>query len=344
MLPGPEAFVLNRLLMAPYEKLLGACLKWRYVTVAGVTGACIISAGMLAGGIVKWQFVQDMDSESMICALEMPIGTSTERLKEELQKLTDFIVDKELFPEVVNVQTIAGRQYDVTGAGAVGFDDQSHLGQLVVEICPAEERTRSSEELTTALREFSEKQLIGVNSVRWTEMNGGPGGNDIEISVSGLPNSELPKAVNDLKQLIGGLDGVYDLDDNLDIGKKEMRLSLRDSAAAAGVTVGSLGDIRARSAVRPGSSPNLTQSGRRADHGEIPRDVSRKCMECGIDVDSRTGRLPGERSWIPISEVAEVKMSHGYSTISRFQQTRSAKIIGAVDDAAGRPARPVSSR
>ena len=215
-------------LMAPYEKLLLVCLRWRYVTVAAVSGACVIAAGMMAGGIVNAQFIQDMDSESVICALEMPIGTSTERLKQELQTLTDFIVDKDRFPEIVNVQTIAGRQYDVTGAGSVGFDDQSHLGQLIVEICPAEERDRSSKELVTALREFSNTKLTGTNSVRWEAMNGGPGGNDIEISLSGIPDKDLPNAVEDLKNIAAKLDGVYDLDDNLDIGKRELRLSLRD--------------------------------------------------------------------------------------------------------------------
>ncbi len=330
---GVRAFVLNRLLMAPYEKLLTFCLKWRYVTVACATGACIISAGMLAGGIVKWQFVQDMDSESMICALEMPIGTSTERLKEELQKLTEFIVDKERFPEIVNVQTIAGRQYDVTGAGAVGFDDQSHLGQLVVEICPAEERDKDSTELTRDLRKFSESQLTGVNSVRWTEMNGGPGGNDIEIGLSGLSNSDLPKAVNDLKQIIGTLNGVYDLDDNLDIGKKELRLSLRDSATAAGVTVGSLG-THVRGALFGQEARRISRN--REDvrimvrYPESFRDSTWNVESMWIPGQG----LPGERKWIPISEVAEVTMGLGYSTIARYQQTRSAKVIGAVDDAA----------
>ncbi len=329
---GFKAFVLQRLLMAPYEKLLSFCLRWRYVTLAAVTGALIISSGMLAGGIVKWQFIQDMDSESMICALEMPIGTSTKRLKEELQKLTDFIVDKQQFPEIVNVQTIAGRQYDVTGAGAVGFDDQSHLGQLVVEICPAEERTRSSDELKTELRKFSENHLTGVNSVRWTEMNGGPGGNDLEISLSGISNSELPGAVNDLKQIIGSLDGVYDLDDNLDIGKKELRLSLRDSAAAAGVTVGSLG-AHVRGALYGQEARRLSRN--REDvrimvrYPETFRDSTWNVESMWIPGQG----LPGERKWIPISEVADINMGRGYSTISRFQQTRSAKVIGAVDDA-----------
>ncbi|MCP4787406.1 MAG: efflux RND transporter permease subunit [Fuerstiella sp.] len=329
---GFKAFVLHRVLMEPYEKLLTFCLKWRYVTVSVVSGACIVAAGMLSGGIVKWQFIQDMDSESMICALEMPIGTSTERLKEELQKLTNFIVDRERFPEIVNVQTIAGRQYDVTGAGAVGFDDQSHLGQLVVEICPAEQRDRSSEELTTALREFSESQLTGVNSVRWTEMNGGPGGNDIEISLSGVSDSDLPKAVNDLKKIIGTLQGVYDLDDNLDIGKKELRLSVRDSATAAGVTVGSLG-THVRGALFGQEARRITRN--REDvrimvrYPETFRDSTWNVESMWIPGQG----LPGERKWIPISEVAEVNMGIGYSTITRYQQTRSAKVVGAVDDA-----------
>ncbi|MGB4741587.1 MAG: efflux RND transporter permease subunit, partial [Fuerstiella sp.] len=238
---GVKEMLLKKVLQTPYEKLLTLCLKWRYVTMASVMAACVVAAGMMAGGIVKWQFIQDMDSESVICALEMPIGTSAERLKSELQKLTDFMVDKELFPEIVNVQTIAGRQYDVTGAGSVGFDDQSHLGQLIVEICPADERTRSSKQLVNALREFSSTHLTGMNSVKWEAMNGGPGGNDIEVSISGVDNAQLPQVVDEVKAIASGLEGVYDLDDNLDIGKKELRLSLRESAASTGVTVGSLG-------------------------------------------------------------------------------------------------------
>ena len=331
---GIKDMVMKRFLMAPYEKLLLVGLRWRYVTVSVVVGACIVAAGMLSGGIVKWQFIQDMDSESLICSLEMPIGTSTDRLKEELQKLTDFIVDKNNFPEIVNVQTIAGRQYDVTGAGSVGFDDQSHLGQLIVELCPSDERDRSSKTLVSALRDFSESQLSGLNSVRWESMNGGPGGNDIEISVSGLSNTELPKAVNELKAIAGTLQGVYDLDDNLDIGKKELRLRLRDSAAVSGVTSSSLG-MHVRGALFGQEARRISRN--REDvrtmvrYPESFRDSIWNVESMWIPAGN--GGAPGERKWIPISEVAEVEIGVGYSTISRYQQTRSARVIGAVDDA-----------
>ncbi|MEZ6130395.1 MAG: efflux RND transporter permease subunit [Planctomycetaceae bacterium] len=332
-LAGVKDFVMTRFLQRPYEALLKVCLRWRYVTVAVVSGGCIMAAGMLAGGIVKWQFIQDMDSESVICALEMPIGTSTARLQEELQKLTDFIVDEGRFPEIVNVQTIAGRQYDVTGAGSVGFDDQSHLGQLIVEICPAEERTRSSKQLVNALREYSETQLSGVNSVRWEAMTGGPGGNDLEISVSGVSNQDLPKVISELKQIAGSLDGVYDLDDNLDIGKKELRLRLRDSATASGMTSAGLG-MYVRGALFGQEARRITRN--REDvrtmvrYPESFRDSTWNVESMWIPAG--VGGLPGQRKWLPISEVAEVEMGIGYSTITRYQQTRSAKVVGSVDD------------
>ena len=337
--------ILRKCLMAPYAAILKFCLQWRYVTLASVVGACIIAAGMLAGGVVKWQFIQDMDSESLICALEMPIGTSTERLEEELEKLTSYIVDDDRFPEIVNVQTIAGRQYDVTGAGSVGFDDQSHLGQLIVEICPAEERDRSSNQLMAILRDYSENRLEGINSVRWDAMSGGPGGNDLDISVSGLSNEQLPKAVAAIKAIAAARQGVYDLDDNLDIGKQELRLKLRESAAATGVTVGQLGmhvrgalfgqearrinrnreDVRImvrypesyRESIWNVESmwvPGRTATGAPTDAMQRPADISR-------------------RSWIPIGQLAEVEQGVGYSTITRYQQTRSARIVGSVDDA-----------
>ena len=330
---GFKERAMKRFLLVPYETLLVACLRWRYVTVAAVSGACIVAAGMLAGGVVKSQFIQDMDSESLICALEMPIGTSTERLQSELQRLTEFIVDKDQFPEIVNVQTIAGRQYDVTGAGSVGFDDQSHLGQLIVEICPADERDRSSKTLVTALREFSETQLTGINSVRWEAMNGGPGGNDIEISISGVDNADLPRVVEDFKQIAGRLDGVYDLDDNLDIGKKELRLRLRDSAAAAGITSAGLG-LHVRGALFGQEAKRITRN--REDVRVMVR-YPESFRESTWNVESMwipTNNLNrGERQWLPISEVADVEVGVGYSTITRYQQTRSAKVVGAVDDA-----------
>ncbi|MCH2211031.1 MAG: efflux RND transporter permease subunit [Fuerstiella sp.] len=317
----------------PYESVLRTCLKWRYVTVATSMGACILAGGLLAGGIVKWAFIQEMDSESLICALEMPIGTTSDRVQRELGRLSDFIgADKGLKEEVLNVRTTAGRQYDMTGAGSVGFDDQSHLGQLVIELKPADKRARSSTEILASLRKFCEEQLRGINSVRWEAMNGGPGGRDIQISLSGLSDDRLPGATHDLKRMIAEIEGVYDLDDDFDLGRRELRLKLLDSATPTGVTVGSLG-LHVRGAL----------------YGQEARRITRNREDVRIMVrypqEYRTNTwnvekmwlpgpgLPGQRNWMPMDEIAAAEMGVGYSTITRYQQTRSATITASVDDA-----------
>lgn len=330
--PDKAEGILYRLILRPYEKLLNVCLRWRYVSMAAVVAAFILAGGMLAGGIVKWQFIQDMDSETLICALEMPIGTTSDRLKTELGKLTTHLVDPKNFPEIINVQSIAGRQYDVTGAGSVGFEDQSHLGQVVIELCTADQRTRSSTELVNELRKFSLNNLTGMNSVRWMAMSGGPGGNDIEVNVAGLSDSQLPMAIEEVRTMIGGIEGVFDLDDSLDLGKKELQLRLRDSAKPTGVTVGALGN-HVRSALFGQESRRIT---RNREDVRIMVRYPKDFREDAFNVESMwipgVG-LPGNRNWIPMHEIAEVVPAMGYSTISRYQQSRSAKIVGSVDEA-----------
>ena len=330
--PDIKTRFMHRWLLTPYDAVLRSCLKWRYVTVASSLGACILAAGLLAGGIVKWAFIQEMDSETLICALEMPIGTTSDRVQEELGRLSDFVTKDGAFPEVLNIQTTAGRQYDLTGAGSVGFEDQSHLGQLVIELKPAEDRTRSSTEILSALRRFCDDHLRGMNSVRWEAMSGGPGGRDVHVSLSGVTNDQLPGATRDLKRMIGEIDGVYDLDDNLDLGRRELRLTLRDSATPTGVTVGGLG-THVRGAL-------FGQEARR-----ITRDREDVRIMVRYPEEYRTNTwnvesmwlpgpgLPGQRNWIPMDEIAKADMGIGYSTINRYQQTRSATITASVDDA-----------
>lgn len=347
-LAGFKTRVLENYLQKPYEKLLRVSLRWRYVTLFSSVAGCIVAAGMMAGGIVRWQFIQDMDSESLICGVEMPIGTTTERLKTELDKLNQFVVDKDRFPEIVNIKTIAGRQYDVTGAGSVGFDDQSHLGQVIIEICPADERERSSEELLADFREFTNTKMTGINSVRWQAMNGGPGGNDIEVNVAGLSNKDLPKAVAELKQIAGQIDGVYDLDDSLDIGKQELKLKVLDVAASTGITSGVLGG-HVRSALYGQEARRINRN--REDVRIMVRypksfresvwnvesmwipTMTPQMPEMASTAATNSSVAPPTRKWVPVSEVASPEMGVGYSTINRYQQSRSAKVVGAVDAA-----------
>ncbi|MEX0715472.1 MAG: efflux RND transporter permease subunit [Planctomycetaceae bacterium] len=350
-----ERFVQGAL-QKTYERFLRLALRWRYVTITVSISLMMLAGGLVAGGVVEAVFIQKMDSETLICFVEMPVGTTADNTRERLLQLSDYVKppETETESEVENVQMFVSRQYDIAGAGTTGTNDQSHLGQLVIELMPADQREakglRSSEEMLADFRKFS-MTLPGVNAVTWDEMSGGPGGKDIEIRVVGKDFDEIVQVAEKLKRELAGYQGVADLDDDYDEGKREVRLRLRESARPTGITVERLGGF-VRSALYGREARRLTRN--REDvrimvryperfrenvhHLEemwIPNAIAASsAATAGSASGSGNGSATeGRVGWVPVSEVAELIEDESYTTIHRSQQERSLTVFGEVDDA-----------
>ena len=328
--------IISGWMMVHYERLLRRTLHWRYVTIAFALSALTVAVGLVAGGFVERTFIQKMDSESLICNVEMPIGTSAEILRRQIDRLTSFIVDAQRFPEVMGVQSFIARQYDLMGSGEMPSNDQAHLGQLVIELCPADERQRSSTELLGHFRSYSLDELDGVNSVVWDEMSGGPGGRDILIRVTGRNFEDVSAVAAKLKTVLAGYEGVFDLDDDLDVGKREIRLRLRDSARPTGITVGMLG-AHVRGALYGHESRRIT---RNREDVRIMVRYPKAFRRSVYNLESMWIPTAGpamSRGWVPLGEVAELTDDRGYTTINRSRQQRAVTIFGSVDRESAEP-------
>lgn len=316
-------------LMTNYERFLRFAMHWRYVTMGIATGTLFLAVGMVAGGVVKWEFIQKMDSETLMGMMEMPVGTPADVVRERLQTLSDEAVK---LPEVKNVQMIVARQYDMAGAGAIGVSDQSHLGQLIIELEASDVREqqglRSSTAVLQQLRDVSEN-LAGVNSVAWEEMNGGPGGKDIELRISGNDFDEILVVSEKLKTHMQKYEGVVDLEDNFDSGLREVQLQLRETAIPTGLTVGQLGS-QVRSAIYGREARRITRD---REDVKIMVRYPKAFRQNLHHLDSMwipVGLGPN-REWVPLREVAQVTEARSYSTIHRSQQQRSISVLGNVD-------------
>ncbi len=351
---GFQTWFMNTFLLTPYEWLLRISLRWRYVTTGVALGSLVLCLGLMAGGIVKFEFIQKMDSETLIMRLEMPIGTVIDDTKDRLKTLSDYVLD---LPEVTSVQMQAGFQVDIGGTGATGVNTQPHVGQLIVELIEADKREgeslRSSEQLLAELRKKS-STIPGVNSITWEAFSGGPAGKDIEIRVSGDNFDEVIAASTTIKQDLNTYQGVVDLEDNYDLGKQEARLQLLESARATGITVSDLGTF-VRNAIYGAEARRITRN--REDvkimvrlPEEYRKDifnlealwVPRPSISMGNVAMSggsvATGLLEQMRTrlrWIPISEVAQIQETRGFTTINRSAQERSVTVKGDVDSAEG---------
>lgn len=328
--------VLHGWLADRYESLLRLTIRWRYVTLATAVALLMVAGGMVVGGLVPFEFIQKMDSETIMAKLDMPVGTNADVVRERLQTLSETAV---AMPEVENVQMFVARQYDFKGAGAMANADQSHLGQLVIALHPADERDgrgeRSSTELLAVLREKS-AGLPGINSVAWEAMNGGPGGKDLDIRVSGGDFEQLTQAAEELKQELANYRGVEDLDDDYDRGLREVQLRMRSTAESTGLRVGLLG-MHVRNALFGSEARRLT---RNREDVKIMVRYPERFRKNVYNVESMwipADAPDGTRRWVPLSEVAELTEAESYATIHRSQQQRSISVFGEVNSEINKP-------
>lgn len=333
MRAAQERFVVN-VLQTKYEKFLRTALRWKYLTICIAVSTMLISFGLVAGGIVEFVFVQDMDSETVICDIELPIGSPSDRVRARVMQISKFVEDA---PEVVSVQAFVGIQVDVAGEGAVGFKNQSHLGQLVVELQESDARERaggrSSNDLLAVYREFT-RTLPEINAVRWLALNGGPGGKDVVVRISGADTEELVEVSSKISKEISSYEGVFDLDDDYDAGQREVQLRMFDSAGASGGTVAGLGS-HVRSALYGREARRLT---RNREDVRIMVRYPESFRESVYNLESMwipTGTDVGQRSWIPLRQIAELTETDGVTSLYRSQNSRAVTVYANVDDQQG---------
>ena len=94
-------------LQTKYEAFLRKALRWKYLTICIAVSTMLLSFGLLASGIVEFVFIQDMDSETVICDIELPIGSPSDRVRTRVMEISEFVKKA---PEVVSVQAFVGIQ------------------------------------------------------------------------------------------------------------------------------------------------------------------------------------------------------------------------------------------
>lgn len=349
-------------LMAIYGGVLRVALRWRYISLAIAMAFCLTSIGLVMGkvpversvdieelnqagnpqpeqkkakwspgNIVKWEFIQKMDSESMYAQIEMPVGSNVAAVEERLRVIGEKAAELE---EVEGVQMDVGVMMDVGGAGGRGPEVASNVGQIWIELMASDERDlkglRSSQEVLAELRKVSET-FTGVNSVKWEVMNGGPGGKDIEIRISGRELEQLNQVVEEFKSHLGTYAGVVDLADDFEVGKRELQISLLDAARTTGITKASLG-AHIRAATYGSEARRIT---RNREDVKIMVRYPEEYREDVFNIEEMWIPTPpdadGSRGWVPLKEIAEVNETRGFTQIHRSQQRRAITVSGDID-------------
>ncbi len=325
-------YVIERL----YQPLLERALAWRYLTVAAMLALLAITAGTVAGGWLRFNFMPAIEANNIAGFLTMPQGTPATETARALELMEDAAHDlatdleEEYGGQPVRhfMSSIGGQPFrnsEGPGALTVSADSSaSHLGEVNLELAPAEERALGSSEIAQLWRERVGAIADAVELTYTASLFSS--GEAINVELSGPDVDRLRDFAQALKTELRSYPGVQDIADSFRAGKKELELRVTPEAEAAGL-----------------SQADLARQVRQAFYGEEAQRVQRGRDEVKVMV-----RLPEERrrsmaaleelrlrtpngGEIPFTTAATVDLSRGPAAIHRKNRRRIVNVTADVD-------------
>ncbi len=318
-----------------YSPFLEFALDNRLSVLATAVGILLIAVGIVRSGITPFSLFPKIDANRLLAKVVFPDGTPARTTEEATLRIerAAYETSKKFSPPDAPIVTIVHRAVgQVAAQGEVGPDARmsgSHVGAVALELVPGENRSVTSEQFISEWRRAA-GEFPGAETLLYGTENIGPGGKPIEFKL--LANSspegvrQLEAAVERCKEWLAQYPGVIDIDDDSRPGKWEYQVKVKPRAEAMGV---SLADVA--STVRGsfyGEEVMRLQRGRHEVKLMVryPRDERRSF---GTLEEIRVAGADGVQR--PISELADVTVTRGYSEINRLGQKRSISVVADID-------------
>ena len=327
---------LEKFIDRAYRPALAFGLRWRYLSLAVGVSTLIVTGGMVAAGWVAFQFFPSPEASVISASITMPLGTAPAVTSEAVQRVEDGaarlrqeVLEQTGVDVVTHVYAAVGEQ-PMGGEGpgplqALGAPSQAHLGQVMLELAPPDERPLRAEYLNNRWRELTgpipEATELSFSADEQSA------GSDVDVMLVG-PDVEVMQAAADrLKQRLRSYTGVYDVTDSFLAGKDEIKLGITPAAESLGLTLQDLGRQ-----VRQAFYGEETQ---RIQRG---RDDIRVMVRYPADERRSLGDLEGMRirtpdgGEVPFGHVAVVEPGQGFASIKRVDRNRAINVLASIDE------------
>lgn len=312
-------------------------VHYRNVVIGGIS-IILLSVGMVAAGFVRFEFFPQIEGENVIARIEMPEGTPAEQTEAvaafleqkglEVAAEIQAELDPEHPPILKHVFSIIGSQPSITSApnqgGGMGLTDAT-IAEINIELLESENREVPTIEFQNRWREavgaVPEARTIQFQSSLFTL------GKAIQLEVTASSPEDLDRAVLEVKQEIEAFSGTYEVQDDRELGKREVMLQLKPQASPLGVTLEDL--ARQVRASFYGNEAIRLQRGR--DDIRVMVRLPEDERNALSDLDNiRIRNVAGAE--IPFSEVASASIDFGSSSINRRDRRRVVTITAEVNE------------
>lgn len=319
-----------------YRPALEVALTWRYLTAAVGMALLVLTGGLIVGGYTTFVFFPSIEADFMSASVTLPQGApvdltagalarieaGSERLRQDVLAETGEDVVRHTFAAV-------GSQSGGGGGPMGGMETAggSNVGQVTIELVPAEDRSISSEVLGRRWRELTGPIPEAVDATfSATIMDAGE---DVNIQLVGPDIDTLRNAAQEVRTRLAGFAGVYEITDTFRDGKRELRLGIKPSAETLGLTLQDLGR-QVRQAFY-GEEAQRIQRGR-DDVRVLVRYPESERRSLG-DLENMRIRTP-DGAEVPFRDVAVVETGRGFSSVRRVDRNRAVSVTASIDPGA----------
>ncbi len=220
----------HKVITAKYKQALGWCADHRNNFLLIVFGALAVTA-VIAGLRLKVVMFPEGLIDQFFVQIEMPRGTSLTETNKAMQQIEDIVMN---LPKA-ELDTVTST------VGQSGWEESvrrgTNLAQARVYLQPQEDRERQTDEILGELR----AQFAGIKSIEKLDIEklrpGPPVGKAVQVKIRGDDTAVLQGLSKQIREKLAAQKGVFDIKDNFEGGKSELRIEInRREAAYAGVS------------------------------------------------------------------------------------------------------------
>ncbi len=309
-----------------YERMLTTMLRHRYVALLPILALAFVAYS--AAPLID---VELFPSELQRCLVDVQVAdeASLDQTGDIVLPIEELILSQE--EQVSGVLTSFGVM--VTQDNTVKY--RNNLAQLHVEFASASDLGIDSTVVADRIRQLIETYLqahpdSGVESFNvWAPRSGPPVGKPVSIRIESPDFVEAKLLADRYKSRLSGIDGVFGIRDDLEFGRQQVNLAIReDRASVHGLTFLTMASVlRTANDGLVVSAFKDTRSGEDLDVRLTLDPGSRRTIEDLLDVDIRCpdGHI------VQIGEIADLEVTQGYAGIPHFNGKRSVTVIAEVD-------------
>lgn len=308
----------------PFRRFSMFTLRHRGATLACALSVTLVTAGLLAGGRVGFNFFPSPESSIIYANASFVAGTESSRADAFVGHLQTTLEETDQAMGGGLVRT-AVSHYGTTQSGDGSARSGDGVGSVMVEMISPDAREVRNAAFIEAWRERIQRPA-GLDSLTINERASGPPGKDVNVRLSGEDADGLREAADRLGQAMAGLPGVLSTADDMPWGLEQLIYRVNAYGEALGLTTQDLGS-QLRTAF-DGQIVQIHQSG--ADEIEVRVQLPREQRERLSTLSQLAINLADGRQ-VPLDQVVDFSYRQGFETLRHAEGQLAVEVTAEIN-------------